>query len=468
VSVTEKTTNSQNYWSVKSNQPQLTHINIMNMGIDPSWLAAGGALALVAGFWDKLRAMIYQCSKVMVVSMDMDHATSSDVVRYMRAHYEWVQFSDFNVRSVPKTRLDNGLTVWVPFKTPVANGLYKGPHGWVWMSSWTNATQLRAIRGTFNFLQLVKDANEYDNSIRLQDNPQRFYIHKVLGSEKGAWALGEALRESKNDPSVTTNSQSAGSGGKSVSEDAAFGIRVFEDLDKSFIYAREVYTRTGKIDPFKGLFFNDDALKEVDNARAWMRMGKWYAERSIPHRRGLMIYGPGGTGKSSYAKALAESLGIPVYQFFLNTLSDQEFIREWSQMSTPCVALLEDFDNVFHGRVPQTEHKALTFDAVLNQISGVSSLNGVYLIVTTNHIDLIDPAMGVSREGPGGISTRPGRIDRVLFMGNAPEEQRRRIAAHILKDWPDAVDDVVAKTSDMTPAQVQEVCTQLAYERLTV
>jgi hypothetical protein len=439
----------------------------MNLGFDPSWIAAGGALALVAGFWDKLRAFIGQMAKVMIVSMDMDHPTASDVVRYMRAHYEWIQFSDFNIRSVPKTRIDNGLTVWVPFKTPVSNGLYKGPHGWVWMNSWSNATQLRAIRGTFNFLQLVKDANEYDNRLRLQDNPQRFYIQKVLGSEKGAWALGEALKERRAGETSTGSETPAPAGGKSLNEDAAFGIRVFEDIDKSFIYPRDLYTRSGRTDPFKGLFYNADALKEVENARAWMKMGKWYAERSIPHRRGLMIYGPGGTGKSSYVKALAESLGIPVYQFFLNTLSDQEFIREWSSMSTPCVALLEDFDNVFHGRVPQTEHKSLTFDAVLNQISGVSSLSGVYLVVTTNHIDKVDPAMGVSRDGPGGISTRPGRIDRVLFMGKAPEDQRRKIAAHILKDWPEAVEDVVTKTNDMTPAQVQEVCTQLAYERLS-
>lgn len=440
----------------------------MNLGFDPSWIAAGGALALVAGFWDKLRSFVNECSKVMIVSMDMDHATSSDVVRYMRAHYKWIQFSDFNIRTVHKTRIDNGLTIWVPFKTPVSNGLYKGPHGWVWMNSWSNATQLRAIRGTFDFLALVKAANEYDNSLRQQENPQRFYIHKVLGSEKGAWALGEALRERRGGETTATDSPAPSGAGK-LNSDEAFGIRVFEDIDKSFIYPRELYTRSGRTDPFKGLFYNDDALKEVENARSWMKMGKWYADRSIPHRRGLMIYGPGGTGKSSYAKALAESLGIPIYQFFLNTLSDQEFIREWSQMSTPCVALLEDFDNVFHGRVPQTEHKALTFDAVLNQISGVSSLNGVYLIVTTNHLDLVDPAMGVSREGEqGGISTRPGRIDRVLYMGNAPEAQRRKIAAHILKDWPDAVEDVVAKTDNMTPAQVQETCTQLAYERLSV
>lgn len=433
-----------------------------------NWLAAGGALALVAGFWEKVKAFIGQLSTVMVVSVDLDTATSTDVVRYIRAHYKWVQFSQFNVRSVYKTRLDNGMGIWVPFKTPVQNGLYKGPHGWMWMTSWTNGIVLKGIRGKVDFIQLVKDANLYDTKLRQEDNPQRFYIQRVLGSEKGAWAFGEALRQRTS--TVESNSSSdapASSKGNSMEGDVAFGIRVFEDIDRSFLYDRSLYLRTGRADPFKGLFFTDDALKEVDDARSWMKMGRWYAERNIPWRRGLLIYGPGGTGKSSFTKAVAESLGIPLYQFYLNTLSDQEFIREWSSMATPCIALLEDIDNVFHGRMPQTEHKSLTFDCLLNQISGVSSLNGVYLVVTTNDISKIDPALGVSKEGESGISTRPGRVDRVLFMGAAPVEQRLKIARHILQDWPDLVEDVVAKTDTMTPAQVQECCTQIAYERLS-
>jgi hypothetical protein len=443
-------------------------MNLHDIGFNPLWLAAGGIFALLAGFWNHVTSLINQVSKIMVISMPMDAPTSIDVVRYMRAHYKWIQFSEFHVHSVYKTRLDNGMGVWVPFKLPTTSGLYRGPHGWVWLSGHDYNVSLKAIRGRFDFIQLVKDANAYDTSLRQQENPNRYYVRKVIGSEKGAWALGESLRDrgssgdvSGNEPSASPTSQKS----QSVGEQAV-SIRVYEDIDQSFLYKREDYTRSGRDDPFKGLFFTDAAIKEVNDARSWMRMSKWYAERSIPWRRGLMLYGPPGTGKSSFTKALAESLGIPIYLFFLNTLSDQEFIREWGAMQTPCIALLEDFDNVFHGREPRTEHKALTFDCVLNQISGVAAANGVYLVVTTNDISKIDPAMGVSKEGGEGISTRPGRVDRVLYMGDAPEEQRVKIAQHILKDWPEHIDAIVTKTDKMTPAQVQEVCTQLAYEKL--
>lgn len=438
----------------------------LGSGFDMSWLAAGGLLALIAGFWDKVKAFIRQMSKVMIVQVDLDCMTAMDMARYVRAHYKWVQFSDFNINSIIRTRLDNGQTLCVPFKTPTGKGLYKGPHGWVWIDSYSNSMSIRAIRGTVDFLQMVKDSDAFDVNRRQEKNPQRFYVQKVLGSEKGAWALGEALRERKGgDSSPESPASVSGRSGNDGLE--SMGSKVYEDIDVSFVYPRSIYTHTGKTDPFKGLFYQDDALKEVENARKWMSMGTWYADRSIPHRRGLMIHGPGGTGKSSFVKALAESLGIPVYQYFLNTLSDQEFIREWSRMATPCIALLEDFDNVFHGREPQTEHKSLTFDAVLNTISGVSSLNGVFLVVTTNHLELVDPAMGVSQDGNGGMSTRPGRIDRVLYMGAAEEVQRRRIVTHIMRDWPEEIEAVVQKTTDMTPAQVQETCTQLAYERLS-
>lgn len=438
----------------------------MNLGdLNVSWLALGGVLALVASFWDKVKAFIRQVSKIMIVQVNLDCVTANDMMRYIRAHYQWMQFSTFNIKSIHKIRLDTGRSIWVPFKTPEGHGLYRGKHGWIWIDAYSNTVSIRAIRGTVDFLQLVRDSNEFDNQTRGSVMSKRFYVSQVMGSEKGAWALGEALasRKTRGGDDSAPESISDGKGNESMD---SIGSKVYEDIDKSFVYDRSIYTHIGTSDPFKGLFYGDEALKEVENAHKWMSMGTWYAERSIPHRRGLMIHGPGGTGKSSFVKALAESLGIPVYQFFLNTLSDQEFIREWNRMTTPCVALLEDFDNVFHGREPQTEHKALTFDAVLNTISGVSSLNGVFLVVTTNHLEHVDPAMGVSREGDGGMSTRPGRIDRVLYMGESDEAQRHRIVNHILRDWPEMVEEVVAKTATMTPAQVQETCTQLAYERL--
>jgi len=204
--------------------------------------------------------------------------------------------------------------------------------------------------------------------------------------------------------------------------------------------------------------------------KRWMKMRDWYIERGIPWRKGVLAHGRGGTGKSSLARVIAKELGIPIYRYFLSTLSDHEFVDAWKSMNKPCVALLEDFDSVFDGRESTTEHKALSFDVVLNTLSGVGDSSGVILYVTTNRLDKIDPAMGVPDEdAEGGMSTRPGRIDQILEINHMSQENRRKMVAHILRDWPDLIDVTYQKAAhgDITPSQLQEMCIQAALKRLS-
>jgi SpoVK/Ycf46/Vps4 family AAA+-type ATPase len=151
----------------------------------------------------------------------------------------------------------------------------------------------------------------------------------------------------------------------------------------------------------------------------------------------------------------------------LSTFTDREFVNEWDSMAAPCVVALEDFDNVFHGRESATEHKTLSFDCVLNQISGIGSLNGVLLIVTTNRLELIDPAMG--RLDEHGRPTRPGRIDHVLHLGECSEKVRQQIADYTLDGWADDLKDELAEQGqETTPAQFQRMCIDAALRRLAI
>lgn len=233
-------------------------------------------------------------------------------------------------------------------------------------------------------------------------------------------------------------------------------------VDRSFMYPPEAYMSTmRKEDPLRGLHYPKEVHELIAKVQRWFSQSEWYEERNIPWRTGILLHGPGGTGKSSLAVALAKTLKVPLMQFFMNTLKDLEFIREWESMPGPCVVALEDFDSVFHGREPATIHKSLSFEVVLNMISGIAAKRGIVLVVTTNELQHIDPAMG--RLDANGRPTRPGRIDHILHMGFTTEEQRYCIAGDVLRGLDkELIERLVRNGADTTAGQFQNDCVQAA------
>jgi SpoVK/Ycf46/Vps4 family AAA+-type ATPase len=248
------------------------------------------------------------------------------------------------------------------------------------------------------------------------------------------------------------------SGGElSQAEDSAGGQEELDfDLDLSIRYDRKLITPAKEHDPFSSLFYSPEVIQHVEDAKTWLAQETWYKKRGIPWRRGVLWHGPAGTGKSSIVRAIAEVLGLPLYVYHLSTLSDQEFIEQWNSMETPCIALFEDIDTVFNLREALTPHKALTFECLLNTISGVKTLSGTLLMVTTNHLDKVDHA----------LRDRPGRIDVTVEVGAMKEAQRRKLAQMVLMDWPDLVEPMVIAGEEMTPVRFQEMCIKRALSEL--
>ncbi len=221
--------------------------------------------------------------------------------------------------------------------------------------------------------------------------------------------------------------------------------------------------------PFTGYPFPDEVGEAIKELQCWLANEKWFRSKSIPWRRGWLLYGPPGTGKSTLVRALGMFFDLPVYIFDLSSMTNNDFVRSWDQMmsNTPCIALVEDMDAVFNGREyvgSMTQGVAhLTYDCILNCISGVKAADGVFLVVTTNHVDKMDVALGIpNREGK---STRPGRIDKAIHLGNMAEPQRRLLARHILSDYPELVEETVKLGDGETAAQFQARCAQLALSK---
>ncbi|MBN3280413.1 BCS1 protein, partial [Polyodon spathula] len=157
------------------------------------------------------------------------------------------------------------------------------------------------------------------------------------------------------------------------------------------------------------------AEKIVDDVKDFIGNPKWYADRGIPYRRGYLLHGPPGCGKSSFITALAGKLEYSICLMSLSdrSLSDDRLNHLLSVAPEQSIILLEDVDAAFVSRELATENPAayqgmgrLTFSGLLNALDGVASTEARIVFMTTNYIDRLDPAL-----------IRPGRVDLKQYVG---------------------------------------------------
>lgn len=155
----------------------------------------------------------------------------------------------------------------------------------------------------------------------------------------------------------------------------------------------------------------------VADILSFMDREEWYADLGIPFRRGYLLVGPPGNGKSSLVMALAGHLQAPLCPLTLanESVTDSTLADMMSNLPPRAIVLIEDIDALFDGRTALQSGK-LTFSGLLNAIDGVSAGSSRLLFVTTNHPERLDPAL-----------IRPGRIDQILELGNADRDQARRM-----------------------------------------
>ncbi|GAA6018529.1 hypothetical protein JCM10207_007207 [Rhodosporidiobolus poonsookiae] len=175
----------------------------------------------------------------------------------------------------------------------------------------------------------------------------------------------------------------------------------------------------------------DEGVKRrvVDDVKAFMRRGRWYSERGIPYRRGYLLHGPPGSGKSSFIQALAGSLdyNICVLNLSERGLTDDKLNHLLANAPERSIVLLEDIDAAFSKRQQTGEagfNSSVTFSGLLNALDGVaSSTSQRILFLTTNHLEQLDPAL-----------IRPGRVDLKELIDDATPFQARELFTRFYAD----------------------------------
>ena len=161
-----------------------------------------------------------------------------------------------------------------------------------------------------------------------------------------------------------------------------------------------------------------NALRQ--DAIRFLNSEKWYVGKGIPYRRGFLLFGPPGCGKTSLVTALAGELRLPIVVIPLNSkeLDDALLMEMMSKAPKDSIVLIEDIDCALPRGADQqaganmmarmTGRQPVTFSGLLNAIDGVGAQEGRLLFMTTNHLDRLDEAL-----------IRPGRVDVKFHLGKA-------------------------------------------------
>ncbi len=177
---------------------------------------------------------------------------------------------------------------------------------------------------------------------------------------------------------------------------------------------------------------------------------------------GILMYGPAGTGKTMMMRAVAGMApGVTMIE-----LDSSEIMRGGPTEATsklkeyfyrakenkPAILFIDEIDGIVGSRTGSEEMYSSIISEFLKQMDGMRGSAGIMVIASTNRPDVIDPAI-----------LRPGRFDRLLYIGPPTAPIRKKMFINFLRNAPlDAIDfDRLAEmTEGFTGADIEGVCNE--------
>merc|ERR1711935_650601 len=211
----------------------------------------------------------------------------------------------------------------------------------------------------------------------------------------------------------------------------------------------------------------EDQIQEIKEAvELPLAHPELYEDIGIKPPKGVILYGEPGTGKTLLAKAVANQtsatflrvVGSELIQKYLG--DGPKLVRELFRVAeehAPSIVFMDEIDAVGTKRYDSTSggerEIQRTMLELLNQLDGFDSRGDVKVIMATNRIESLDPAL-----------IRPGRIDRKIFFPLPDSKMLKKILSlHASKmnvaediDW----EEICGGKNDLTGADMKAICTE--------
>ena len=255
----------------------------------------------------------------------------------------------------------------------------------------------------------------------------------------------------------------------------AFWIWIFRTMqgggNRAFQFGRSkakmIAPDTPKV-TFADIAGTDEAKTELEEIIEFLKDPQRFSRLGGRLPKGVLLVGPPGTGKTLLARAVAGEAGRPFFQ-----MSGSDFVEmfvgvgasrvrdlfEQGKAHAPCIIFIDEIDAVGRHRGAGLggghDEREQTLNALLVEMDGFESNEGVILLAATNRPDVLDPAL-----------LRPGRFDRQVVVDFPDVRGREGILRVHAKKLPLAGDvelKVVAKgTPGLSGADLANICNEAA------